>query len=299
MTLREVRVCELTSIRDPNILFYIVDIQAMFFVFDCHDFILKDIHIVDGMESFPIYSLSLLIFQLLIQVDPSHLNISFHSTNSKMNFRFFICLCLGTLLQGTLSGGVPQNFTQGDGLVSEGRGLKSVVHRSKRGRSKGGKSKGGKIPCAKRDVTCWCEMVQKYTNEVRKQYNVKTKLKLGPQKQMDQATWYATKLHKTGRFVHQSLPDVTKQVGCKRWVGGENLAYSHEIGDIARRVVDQWVNSKSHKANLVKGWFEEVVTGFYFDDKGGVYSVQTFSLVWPNGTFGKEGDANCQRVGSK
>lgn len=47
-----------------------------------------------------------------------------------------------------------------------------------------------------------------------------------------------------------------------RWIGGENLAFNDEDGDIAKSCVNQWINSRGHFENLVPEWFQEVVVGF-------------------------------------
>lgn len=124
-------------------------------------------------------------------------------------------------------------------------------------------------------------------------------LKLGTKMQMGNARKYAEKLSKMGKLVHQALPQVTKEVGCKRWVGGENLAYNYNQGDIARACVNQWINSPVHFQNLIRDWFEEVVTAFHFDPDGRVYCVQTFSMYTPVGTYGSMNDPGCGQVSAR
>ena len=143
---------------------------------------------------------------------------------------------------------------------------------------------------------CWCKKAKDYTNEVRRKNGVGKMLKLGTKKQMDNAMGYAKKLGGMGYLKHQDLSKVTREVGCQRWMGGENLAFNYEQNDIAKMCVDQWVKSKGHFENLIRDWFEEVVVGFHFRPDGRVYCVQTFALPYPRGTFGRPGDNGCQPV---
>ena len=138
-------------------------------------------------------------------------------------------------------------------------------------------------------------MTLKYTNNVRKTKGL-SMLALGPKRQMANAMRYAKKLGKMGYLKHQNLRSVTKEVGCKRWVGGENLAFNYETGDIARKCVDQWIGSKGHYQNLVRSWFKEMAVGFQFNKDGRVYCVQTFGLYYPRQTFGRRNGPKCDPV---
>lgn len=153
-----------------------------------------------------------------------------------------------------------------------------------------------KAPCAKSDIRCWNKMVREYTNAVRTKHGVKHMLKLGPRRQLMNANKHAIRLSKWGKLKHQILPQATKEVKCKRWIGGENLAYNYEHADIARACVNQWINSKGHFDNLVRDWFREVVTGFHFDKDGRVYCVQTFGLFYSTGTIGPDTGKDCEPV---
>lgn len=167
--------------------------------------------------------------------------------------------------------------------------------RTRKQASKKDTKKNNKMPCKSRDAPCWCKMAMEYTNMERKKKGL-TMLKLGPQSQMDNAMRYASKLSRMGYLVHQKLRDVTREVGCKHWVGGENLAFNYEQGNVARKCVDQWIGSREHYLNLVRDWFREVVIGFHFDDDGRIYCVQTFSVVYPRQTFGRLNGPKCKRV---
>lgn len=154
-------------------------------------------------------------------------------------------------------------------------------------------------PCQKDDTNCWCVKATKYTNAVRTQYG-KTKLfEVGPKNQLDNAMNYAKKLSSSGHLTHQPLSEATQKVGCKRWIGGENIAYNFETGDVAKACVDQWHNSQGHLENILTDWFEQVVVGVYFDSSGRVYCVQTFSQTIDYGTSGNEDDDGCEAVSSQ
>lgn len=156
--------------------------------------------------------------------------------------------------------------------------------------------RSGSTPCERGDAICWCMKAVQYTNEVRRKNGVKKMLKVGPVKQLDNALWYAEELDKRGGLKHQVLKDVTKEVQCERWVGGENIAYNYEDGDIAKACVRQWENSKLHFQNLIRDWFEEVVIGVHIASDNRVYCVQTFSLIYEEGTYGDLDGARCKAV---
>lgn len=158
----------------------------------------------------------------------------------------------------------------------------------------------GPSPCYKTDLACWSVKAMEYTNEVRKNQKVETLLVQGPLRQLDNAVKYARKLFRRGgKLKHQNLHSVTKAVRCKRWIGGENVAFNYARGDVAQACVWQWLHSKTHRQNLLRGWFREVVIGFHFGRHGKVYCVQTFSLVHDTGTFGSLNGKGCERVRSE
>lgn len=159
------------------------------------------------------------------------------------------------------------------------------------------RSLSSRVPCKRRDIECWCEKAKDYTNDARRKNGVKKMLKLGPKNQLKNANRYAEALSRRGILKHQILPQVTREVGCQRWIGGENLAFNNEDGYIAKACVNQWIKSKPHFENLVRDWFEEVVVGFHFDTIGRVFCVQTFSLQTDRGTIGRPNDRECCPVG--
>eukprot|EP00177_Eucheuma_denticulatum_P008891 GFKZ01016151.1.p1 GENE.GFKZ01016151.1~~GFKZ01016151.1.p1 ORF type:complete len:305 (+),score=10.52 GFKZ01016151.1:1040-1954(+) len=154
----------------------------------------------------------------------------------------------------------------------------------------------GRAPCLKLDMPCWSLRAMHYTNAIRQRFKVKRMLIPGPLRQLDNAIRYARVLHRRGRLRHQNLRRVTKEVKCKRWIGGENIAYNYATGDVAKACVLQWLHSKTHRENLVRPWFREVVIGFHFGRSGRVYCVQTFGVVHNFGTFGGLKGRRCERV---
>ena len=160
----------------------------------------------------------------------------------------------------------------------------------------GDSARAAGAPCGRGDIPCWNELVRRYTNAERARHGGMQPLSLGPRRQLQNAARHAERLGRLGRLRHQVLPRATREVRCKRWIGGENLAYNYATGDVARACVDQWIRSKPHMRNLLRHWFKEVVTGFFFAPDGRVYCVQTFGLKYPWGTVGPADGKDCQPV---
>lgn len=146
------------------------------------------------------------------------------------------------------------------------------------------------------DYPCWCLKAMEYTNEIRKRFKVRQMLVPGTFRQLDNAVRYARALDRHGRLKHQNLFRVTKQVRCKRWIGGENIAYNYATGDVAKTCVMQWLHSRRHRENLIRPWFREVVIGFHYGTRSRVYCVQTFAVIHKYGTFGRLRGRRCQQV---
>eukprot|EP00737_Agarophyton_chilense_P001262 gb/GEZJ01001415.1/.p1 GENE.gb/GEZJ01001415.1/~~gb/GEZJ01001415.1/.p1 ORF type:complete len:229 (+),score=20.21 gb/GEZJ01001415.1/:1532-2218(+) len=132
--------------------------------------------------------------------------------------------------------------------------------------------------CSQSDILCWNKEALNLVNDVRRRKG-KSALILGPQSQLDNAMRYASKLASEHTLYHQQLKSVTKEVGCGRWIGGENLAYNYDQRNAAASCVDQWINSQGHFENLVRNRFEQVVLGLHFKNDGSVFCVQTFSSI--------------------
>lgn len=150
-------------------------------------------------------------------------------------------------------------------------------------------------PCSKMDMECWCMKAKDYTNDVRRRNGMSKMLKVGTMKQLNNAVRYAGVLGDKGFLEHQELSDATAEIGCGRFIGGENIAYNYEQNDIAKACVDQWEGSSGHLENILRDWFEEVVVGFHFESDGRVYCVQTFAQKNNFGS-GSESDARCELV---
>lgn len=157
----------------------------------------------------------------------------------------------------------------------------------------------GKAPCLRMDKPCWSLKAMQYTNEIRQMFNIRKMLVPGTFRQLDNAVRYARVLNRRGRLRHQNLRRVTREVRCKRWIGGENVAYNYARGDVAKTCVMQWLHSESHRENLIRSWFREVVIGFHYGSSGRVYCVQTFALIHEYGTYGQLRGSRCRRVYDK
>lgn len=137
-------------------------------------------------------------------------------------------------------------------------------------------------PCSRTDTICWSIKARQYSNIVRRRHGQNKMLSDGPQTQLLNADQYARHLASIRTLRHQQLSQATNQVGCNRFIAGENIAYNYEQGDVAKACVDQWENSPGHLANLLRSKFDEVVVGFYFSSDNRVYCVQTFAIVVKN-----------------
>lgn len=136
--------------------------------------------------------------------------------------------------------------------------------------------------CAHEDMKCWTRLARTYTNDVRQRHGVHKMLRDGPRRQFANALEYAGQLASMGSLQHQVLGAVTEQVGCGRWIGGENVAFNNEAdGDIAKACVDQWENSPPHLENVLREEYDEVSVGFHFTSDGRVFCVQTFASISP------------------
>lgn len=136
--------------------------------------------------------------------------------------------------------------------------------------------------CSHEDMKCWTRQARTYTNDVRRRYGVHKMLRDGPRRQFANALEYASQLAALGTLQHQVLGAVTEQVGCGRWIGGENVAFNNEAdGDIAKACVDQWEHSPPHLQNIVREEYDEVSVGFHYTSDGRVFCVQTFASISP------------------
>lgn len=88
----------------------------------------------------------------------------------------------------------------------------------------------------------------------------------------DAAQPWARRMAKTGDFRHQELSDVQKKCPRFGWMG-ENIAYGHPT---ASTVMDAWMDSSGHRANILRPQFTHVGIGVKRDASGRRYWVQNF-----------------------
>lgn len=151
------------------------------------------------------------------------------------------------------------------------------------------------VPCHRNDHTCWSMRATAYTNAVRARHGLLKSLSDGTVSQLHNARRFAHRLSTLGALEHQVLSAATREVGCGRFVGGENVAYNYERdADVAAVCVRQWEQSPGHLKNILRDWFEEVVVGFYYSSDGRVYCVQTFTQR--SSASGEAVGASCDAV---
>lgn len=125
------------------------------------------------------------------------------------------------------------------------------------------------------------------TNEQRKSQNLNT-LSINPVLS-SAAELKAQDMAKNGYFAHTSPEGKTpwywlEQVGYKYQYAGENLAI--DFSD-SKDVTDAWMNSPTHKANIVKDKYTELGTGIangMYEGKETVFVVQVYASPAPTET---------------
>jgi uncharacterized protein YkwD len=83
---------------------------------------------------------------------------------------------------------------------------------------------------------------------------------------------WARRMARTGDFRHQELSDVQKDCSRFGWMG-ENIAYGYPT---ASAVMEAWMNSSGHRANILRPQFTHVGVGVKRDASGRRYWVQNF-----------------------
>lgn len=110
-----------------------------------------------------------------------------------------------------------------------------------------------------------------WTNVKRKRHGLRP-VRKGPCPDRFAESW-SRHLAASGRFEHQ---DVSRMFSCGDWVrvAGENLAR----GTLTpRQVVNAWMRSPAHRANLLKRGYVRIGVGSYRSlDDGRRYTAQTF-----------------------
>lgn len=73
------------------------------------------------------------------------------------------------------------------------------------------------------------------------------------------------------------LRDRARAAGILRFsVLGENIAYSQGYDDPAAFVVEQWMQSSKHRANILSSEFRAMAIGTFVAPDGSIYLTQTF-----------------------
>lgn len=83
---------------------------------------------------------------------------------------------------------------------------------------------------------------------------------------------WARRMARTGDFRHQELSDVQRKCTRFGWMG-ENIAYGYPD---APSVMEAWLNSSGHRANILRPQFTHVGIGVKRDASGRRYWVQNF-----------------------
>jgi len=86
----------------------------------------------------------------------------------------------------------------------------------------------------------------------------------------DEATKHARAMARRGRLFHSSGPS---RYGVRCWAWGENVGYtSRDVDDLQRA----FMNSPSHRSNLLDRDFDRVAVGAATDDRGRLYVTLFF-----------------------
>jgi len=73
------------------------------------------------------------------------------------------------------------------------------------------------------------------------------------------------------------LPDRARAAGILRFSTlGENIAYSNGYDDPGAYVVEQWMQSSKHRANILSNEFRAMAIGSFVGPDGSIYLTQTF-----------------------
>jgi len=73
------------------------------------------------------------------------------------------------------------------------------------------------------------------------------------------------------------LPDRARAAGISRYsVLGENIAYTQGYDDPGALVVEQWMQSAKHRANILSREFRSMAIGSFIGPDGSIYLTQTF-----------------------
>jgi len=100
---------------------------------------------------------------------------------------------------------------------------------------------------------------------------------------VEAAQRHSYRMAKKSCFSHQcpgesSLLERLKKVGyivsgLSRWAYGENIALGTGSSGTPRKIVNAWMHSSGHKANILSGTFREIGVGFRADGSKGFYTT--------------------------
>lgn len=75
----------------------------------------------------------------------------------------------------------------------------------------------------------------------------------------------------------QRLRERARAAGILRFAAlGENIAYSRGYDDPAAYIVEQWMQSEKHRANILSSEFRAMAVGSFVGPDGSIYLTQTF-----------------------
>ena len=137
-------------------------------------------------------------------------------------------------------------------------------------------NEAGKATAEEVKTTEQAKEVLKLVNQERAKYGLKP-LVLSS-KLTDVATVKAKDMADKGYFDHTSPTygspfDMLKHFGVQYSMAGENIAAGQKD---ANEVMDSWLNSSGHRANILKAEYEQIGIGYTTGGRWGTYWVQLF-----------------------
>ena len=129
------------------------------------------------------------------------------------------------------------------------------------------------IPLTNTDVTNFEEEVIRLVNEIRKQNGLSA---LSENWELSRVARYKSQdMHDKNYFSHTSPTygspfDMMKSFGISYRTAGENIAKCYRT---PQAVVDGWMNSEGHRANILNASFKQIGVGYYAN---GYYWTQMF-----------------------
>jgi uncharacterized protein YkwD len=120
--------------------------------------------------------------------------------------------------------------------------------------------------------------VIRLTNQQRANYGLPA---LTPNAQLTAAaTAHAQTMARVGTLCHQAggttLSGRVSAAGYSYGACGENIAYNYDTGP---SVVQGWMNSPGHRANILNPTYRHIGVGYARDSQGHLYSAQVFGQV--------------------